>query len=270
MIELLLQKLSKLSSREEKFNVAREYLQILVLKILADAQVFQGMAFIGGTALRILYQIRRYSEDLDFSVIAKSKYDFDSITAVIKRELALQNIAVELKLQRGENKHSAVDNCMIHFTTILQEAGIAVARDQKLSVKLEVDTNPPEGAVLTDTIVNADFIFPVRHYDISSLMAGKLHAIMFRRFSKGRDFYDLLWYLSRKTEPNLTLLSNAIFQTAHKRIPLENGAWIKVLGEKLERTDFSNIRRDLLPFIQDPNEVELINATHFKDLLLGY
>ena len=265
MIELLLQKLSKLKSREEKINVTREYLQILVLKILADAQMFQGMAFLGETALRILYQVRRYSEDLDFSVTSKTKYEFEACTAAIERALELQNIAVELRPKRG-----VVDNCMIHFTSILQEAGIAVARDQKLSVKLEVDTNPPKGAVVTDTIVNADFIFPVRHYDIPSLMAGKLHAVMFRRFNKGRDFYDLLWYLSRKTEPNLKLLSNAIYQTENVKIPVEDGRWIKLLGEKLEKIDLSKMRRDLEPFIQDASEVELVEPKHFKALLSNY
>jgi len=265
VIDLLIQKLDKLHLREEKFNVAREYLQILVLKILADAQAFQGMAFLGGTALRIIYQLRRYSEDLDFSVTSKVKYDFDLITSAIKRELALQNVPVELKQNRG-----VVDHCMIHFTSVLQESGIAVARNQKLSVKLEVDTNPPKGAGVIDTIINADFIFPVRHYDIPSLMAGKLHAVMFRRFNKGRDFYDLLWYLSRRIEPNLKLLSNAIYQTEQKRITLENGQWVKLLQKKLGEIDFSKIRRDLSPFIQDQNELKLIEVKRFEALLLNY
>lgn len=263
MIDILLQQLSPLKTREEKFNVAREYLQIAVLKILSDAQAFQGMAFVGGTALRILYQVRRYSEDLDFSVTSKSKYNFEACTSAIERGFKLQNIAVELKTKRG-----VVDNCMIHFTSILQEIGIAVARDQKLSVKLEVDTSPPKGAEVTDTIVNSNFIFPVRHYDIPSLMSGKLHAVMFRRFTKGRDFYDLLWYLSRKTEPNLKLLSNAIFQTENKRIALEDGNWIALLRDKVAKVDFRKVRRDLEPFIQDANEAKLIDREYFEDLLL--
>jgi predicted nucleotidyltransferase component of viral defense system len=265
MIELLLQKLSQIRSREEKFNVAREYLQILVLKILSDAQAFQGMAFIGGTALRILFQIRRYSKDLDFSVTSKSKYKFDQITAAIARELELQNLAVDLKTKAG-----VVDNCMIHFTSVLQEAGIAVARDQKLSVKLEIDTSPPAGATFADTVVNADFIFPVRHYDVSSLMAGKLHAVIYRRFNKGRDFYDLLWYLSRKTQPNLKLLSNAIFQSEKERIELKEGRWIELLKKKLSAVDYRKVRRDLAPFIHDSNEVNLITAARFEQLLLKY
>jgi predicted nucleotidyltransferase component of viral defense system len=265
MIELLLQKLDNLKSREEKFNVAREYLQILVLKILSDAQAYQSMSFLGGTALRIIYQLRRYSEDLDFSLTSKDKYDFNDITSAIEREFALQNIPVELKKKSG-----VIDNCMIHFISVLQEAGIAVAKDQKLSVKLEVDTNPPEGAQVIESIVNADFIFPIRHYDIPSLMAGKLHAVMFRKFSKGRDFYDLLWYLSRKSKPNLRLLSNAINQTEKERIVLEGNKWISLLREKIATVDFRKIRRDIAPFIQDPNEVQLIDIKHFETLLLNY
>ncbi len=267
MIELLLQKISNLKTREEKYNVAREYLQILVLKILSDAQAFQGMAFVGGTALRIIYQLRRYSADLDFSTTSSSskKYNFTQITKAIQHELTLQNIAVELKKKTG-----IVDSCMIHFTSVLQEAGIAVAPDRKLSVKLEVDTNPPKGAVIIESVINADFIFPIRHYDIPSLMAGKLHAVMFRRFNKGRDFYDLLWYLSRKTQPNLKMLSNAIFQTNKEKTSLEDGGWIKLLLEKLSNVDYRKVRRDLEPFIQYTKEVELINEARFKELLLNY
>lgn len=265
MIDILLQKLSELKTREEKFNVAREYLQILILKILSDVQAFRAMAFVGGTALRILYQVRRYSEDLDFSITSKDKYDFNLLLEAVKHELTLQNIAVELK-----SKNGTIDNCMIHFTTVLQEVGIAVARDQKISVKLEVDTSPPKGATIVDTVVNADFIFPIRHHDIPSLMAGKLHAVMFRKFSKGRDFYDLLWYLTRKTAPNLALLQNAILQTEKRKTVLDEMKWIELLKEKLSKVDFAKVRRDVMPFIIDPTEVELITKKQFFNLLSSY
>lgn len=265
MKDILFHKLSFLKSREEKFNVTREYLQILLLKILADAGAFQSMAFIGGTALRILYKMRRYSEDLDFSITAKDKYNFEAYLGIITRELALQDISVQLKQKRG-----IVDGCSVNFTSLLQDADIAVAPNQKLSIKLEVDTNPPDGATIVDSIVNADFIFPVRHYDIPSLMAGKLHAVMYRRFSKGRDFYDLLWYLSQKIEPNLKLLSNAIFQTEEQRINLSKNRWIELLDDKLKKVDFAKIRRDLAPFIQDLKELELIELEYFQTLISSY
>ena len=265
MIDLLLQKLSELKTREEKFNVAREYLQILILKILSDAQSFGGIAFVGGTALRIIYHVRRYSEDLDFSVISKSKYDFDRIIDALRRELMLQNIDVELKSKKG-----VIDSCMIHFMAVLQEAGIAAARDQKLSVKIEVDTNPPKGAKVIEAIINADFIFPVRQYDIPSLMAGKLHAVMFRKFSKGRDFYDLLWYLTQKIEPNLLLLENAIVQSTGTKVSLQSGLWIKMLTDVLFAVDFDKVRRDVAPFIIDQNEVALLNKKSLIGLLTAY
>ena len=265
MIDILLHKIAQLNSREEKFNVTREFLQILVLKILSDAQAFRGIAFIGGTALRILFQVRRYSEDLDFSVTSKSPYDFVSIINSIDQTFRLQNIPVEIKSKRG-----VVDSCMIHFTSVLQLAGISVARDQKLSVKLEIDTNPPHGAELEDTVINSEFIFPVRHFDIASLMAGKLHAVMFRKFSKGRDYYDLLWYLSRKIEPNIKLLENAILQTEGERVALSERVWVALLKEKLVTSDYKKIRRDVQPFVIDANEVELITKESFLSLLASY
>jgi len=265
MIELLLQKLLRSYSREEKFNLTREYLQILILKILSDAQVFQSIAFLGGTALRIIYQLNRYSEDLDFSVIFRSKYDFQTITSALDRRLYLENIPHELKVKSG-----VIDSCMIHFTSILQEVGIAIAKDQKLSVKLEIDTNPPLGAKTMDSIINSDFIFPVRHYDIPSLMAGKLHAVMFRKYAKGRDFYDLFWYLTRKTQPNVKLLSNSIYQAEREKLSLDRNQWITLLKEKIIEKDFKKIRRDLEPFIHDSNELKLIDYKYFEMALSKY
>ena len=265
MIDLLKAKIAELKSREQKYNLTREYLQILALKILSDAQMFQSIAFIGGTALRILYRVRRYSEDLDFSVVKSELYNFEKILEILDRELYLLNIEVEFKKKRG-----VVDTLMINFVSVLQELGISVAKDQKLSIKLEVDTKPPAGAVTQETIVNADFIFPIRHYDLSSLMSGKLHAILCRKYTKGRDFYDLLWYLSRRTKPNLPLLENALFQTEKERHNLTKDSWQTLLKERFSKVDFKKARRDVEPFIEDFNEVGLIEETRFVQLLAWY
>ena len=265
MIDVIRQKLSGISTREQKFNVAREFLQIVVLKILSDAQAFAHIAFIGGTALRILYGVKRYSEDLDFSLVENNGYDFQALTEIVSKEIDLQNVKVELKKKSG-----IIDHCMINFPSILQDLQISVARDQKLSVKLEIDTKPPNGAIITETVVNSNFMFPIRHYDLPSLMSGKLHAILFRKFLKGRDYYDLFWYLSRKTEPNLQQLENAIYQTEKKKLRLTGSSWQRMLEEKFSTVNFRKVQSDVQPFIENRQDIEMLTEKHFRAALASY
>ena len=262
MIELLKAHISKGSNKQHQLNLLREFLQVLTLKILADDQFFRSAAFIGGTALRILYDVRRYSEDLDFSVTAAKHYDFDRSIANISQELKLRSLLVDLRTKKG-----TIDSCLISFKDLLLQLNLSRHANEKLSIKLEIDTNPPKGGELTDSVVNKEFIFPVRHYDLPSLMAGKLHAVLCRRFVKGRDFYDLLWYLSKSIEPNLKLLRNSIRQTESSPDSSPTDDWKGLLRTRISSLDFRKIRQDLEPFIEDETELQLITEGELLKLL---
>jgi predicted nucleotidyltransferase component of viral defense system len=193
-------------------NVAREYLQARILGSLQRVGAMIPLAFHGGTALRFLYASARYSEDLDFALErARPQYDFRAYLQAIQKELAAEGYTVELKVSDQKVVHSA----FVRFAGLLYELGLSPHRDQVLAVKVEVDTNPPAGAVLTTTVVRRHVTLQLQHHDRASLLAGKLHAVLQRPYLKGRDVYDLMWYLSDPDwpAPNLTLLSNALQQT---------------------------------------------------------
>ena len=149
-IELLKEKFKNIVNIEEKANKVREYLQILSLKILFYHNFFNNFAFVGGTALRIIYDLRRFSEDLDFSLVNKKNYSFKNVTEILEKELNRYGLKIELA--RREN--STVNICMLKFAGLLSELKISSIKEQKLSIKIEVDTNPPIGGKTLLTPVN--------------------------------------------------------------------------------------------------------------------
>jgi hypothetical protein len=193
-------------------NVAREYLQALILESMQHAGAMVPLAFHGGTALRFLFGILRYSEDLDFALEREPKlYDFRTFLRTVKGNLLTQGYQLELKVNDRKTVHSA----LIRFPGLLFDLGLSPHRDQVLSIKIEIDTHPPAGAVLATSLIRRHLLLRLQHHDPASLLAGKIHAILQRPYVKGRDLYDLLWYLSDRAwpSPNLVLLGNALGQT---------------------------------------------------------
>ena len=203
---------------QAKLNVLREYLQAYILRICHDYGLFRQCAFVGGTALRFLYGLPRFSEDLDFSLTDAAGYSFPELITKTKRELQLAAYNVSITYNDQRTVHYA----MVKFEGLLHDAGLSPHRDQKISVKLDIDTKPPSGAHLKTEVVNKFFPIAFLTYDISSMLAGKLHALLSRKYTKGRDFFDLGWYLSRWKDitPNIAFLVNALKQTGWKgKIP---------------------------------------------------
>ncbi len=205
-------------------NVTREYLQARILAALQRAGAMIPLAFHGGTALRFLYNSQRYSEDLDFALErARESYDFRGYLKEIRSGLTAEGYAVSLKVSDQKVVHSA----FVRFAGLLNELGLSPFRDEVLAVKIEVDTNPPAGAVLTTSVIRRHVPLQLQHHDRASLLAGKLHAVLQRPYAKGRDLYDLLWYLSDPAwpAPNLDLLNNALRQTGWAGPELTEGTW---------------------------------------------
>lgn len=249
-----------------KRSVAREYLQARILLALQDTGAFVNWAFVGDTALRFLFHLPRYSEDLDFSLDrAGSDPRFETRLRAVKHDLAAETYDVDVKLRET----SAVASAFIKFRGLLHEMGVSPHADEVLSVKVEIDVNPPEDAVLTTKVFRRFVLLNLLHYDRASLVAGKLHAILSRKYTKGRDLYDLAWYLADSTwpEPNLPFLRNALRQTGWKgQMPiLEN--WRAILGRKLAEVDWRKATDDVAPFLERPRDLELITPETFASLL---
>lgn len=250
-------------SSEEKINRIREFLQILALKILSDRGCFKNIAFVGGTALRIIHDLRRFSNDLDFSLVNKKGFDFESVVSDLEREIKLFGLDVEMK----PKVEKVVQSVFVKFPGVLSEAGVTAFREQKLAIKVEIDTNPPSGGIIQSSLINKTYLFTVTSFDLSSLFATKLHACLFRKYSKGRDFYDLIWYLGKKVEPNYKLLNNAIKQTEGKDMNLGRDNIKQFLVERLEHVDFSAAKKDVEPFLEDKQELSMFDYELLKGII---
>lgn len=260
MLDIIKQHINDRMSTEEKTQLVREDLQIIILKILYDLGMFKTMAFVGGTALRILFDLKRFSEDLDFSIIQEKDYDFNKLLQDLQYQLKKYGLNVDVK----ENDQNIVQTIMLSFKDILSSLGLSPLKSQKLSIRIEIDTNPPTGWGTDISLINKIYTFTVVHYDIPSLYAAKLCACFFRKYVKGRDFYDLIWYLGKKTIPNFELLNNAIKQVSSYKTMVTPQNFKDFLKTQLARIDFSYVRKDVERFLVDKKELGLID----KDLIL--
>jgi predicted nucleotidyltransferase component of viral defense system len=263
MIELLKQQFRVGMSGEDKINRVREFLQLTTLKIIYDKGYFHNLAFVGGTALRALFNLKRFSEDLDFSVINKKKYNFMQIVSDVEREFKLYGLNIEVKTKQDKT----VQNSFLKFGSLLKNLGLSNLEEQKLSIKLEVDLNPPKGWNIENTLVSNVYMINIVHYDLSSLYATKLHACFFRKYTKGRDFYDLFWYMGKRIKPNLELLNNAIKQTEGYEPHLTEDNLNEFMLAKLRKIDFEKVRNDAERFLEDKGELKLLQFEVIKNTL---
>ena len=248
-------------------NLAREYLQAQVLGALQRAGAMVPLAIQGGTALRFLYLIRRYSEDLDFALERPgAAYDFRATLEAIRADLAREGYPVEIG---RPSDRKVVHSAFVRFPGLLHELGLSGQRTETLSVKLEVDTRPPAGARLETTVVRRHVLLRIQHHDRASLLAGKLHAILQRPWPKGRDYYDLVWYLSDPgwPPPNLVLLNNALAQTGWNRPALDEESWVKSVRARLRSVKWESLAADVGPLLESPEERAILTEETLARLL---
>ncbi len=267
MKEFLKQQVGLKNNILQKRSIIREYLQARILQMLQDNGIFLNWAFLGGTALRFLYALPRYSEDLDFSLVDTSiNCDFEKVLGGIINTFNSENYTVNITTPKKKTVMSA----FIKFPGIFFEMGCSSRIEEVLSIKIEVDTNPPEGAEMETTIIRRFVTVNVNHYSKSSLLAGKLHAILSRQYTKGRDLYDFVWYLSDPLwpDPNLVLLNAALVQTSWKGPVLTKENWRKVLAERMSVLNWKSVKNDLVPFLERQEDLLLVSHENCIKLLL--
>jgi predicted nucleotidyltransferase component of viral defense system len=247
-------------------NLVREYLQARILESLQRSGAMIPLAFQGDTALRFLFSIARFSEDLDFALERPSaNYDFQSYLKVIQSVFTKEGYNIQIKINDQKTVHSA----FVQFYGVLYELNLSPQSNEALSIKIEVDTHPPEGAGLEVDLVRRYIPLRLQHHDRASLLAGKLHAILQRDYAKGRDLYELMWYLSdpQWPEPNLILLRNALMQTHWKGPAPEPGNWRGIIYERLKTINWDAALADVRPFLERPQEIDLLIMANFRRLL---
>jgi len=266
MKEYLASLVKRTNTPLEGKNLVREYLQARILESLQRSGAMIPLAFHGGTALRFLFSHRRYSEDLDFALEGnRENYDFRDYLKAIRSDLSPEGYQIEIKA----NDQKTVNSAFIRFPGLLYGMGLSPMQSEVLAVKIEVDTNAPKGAGLSTTIVRRFVVLRLHHYDKASLLSGKLHAILQRSYTKGRDIYDLLWYLSDPNwpAPNLILLNNALAQTNLKGDLITEENWKQLVWQKLQALSWSGIVEDVRPFVEPGFDLNLLTLDNFEKIL---
>jgi predicted nucleotidyltransferase component of viral defense system len=241
--------------KESELNAIKEILQEITLCALARTDFFKNAAFMGGTCLRILHGLPRFSEDLDFSLLSPdATFAWESTLRHLSLEFDAYNLHLETKDRSAADQ--AVKKAFLKedsFGKVLQLSYERNRSDtQKILIKLEVDTNPPAGATSESLMVRFPFPFSVHVHDLPSLCAGKCHALLCREYVKGRDWFDLLWYVSQEIIPNLDLLQAGLQQQGPwqgQSIDVSQ-EWLKnSLANKIESIDWHAAKREVLPFL---------------------
>ncbi len=255
-------------SSEEELNALKEITQEVALYSLYKAGFFQRVSFLGGTSLRILHNLDRFSEDLDFSTRSPEP-NFNIITYLEKAMEFMNTYGYNLSINQKISIDQNVRGRFLKDDSIKKTVLFKYQQDtrKKVKVKIEVDINPPIGANEQIKYLSFPVDFPIPVYDLPSLMSGKLHAILCRPFCKGRDWYDLLWYISQGVEPNLPFFKNALSQWGpwkNKSLSITPHFIQKELLKKVHLIKWNELVMDVRKFLtQEKKESLDIWGRHF-------
>jgi predicted nucleotidyltransferase component of viral defense system len=267
---------------EEHRNALKEIVQEISLLGLYRCGFFNKAAFYGGTALRIFYGLDRFSEDLDFSLVeADPNFRLKDFLKPLEDELSSFGFEMQVEEKRKSTR-SAIKSAFIKGDTQLHLLRIAAIKppvsglnpDEKLRVKIEIDTDPPGKANFEIKYQLLPVPFSVRLFDAPSLFAGKVHALLCRSWQnrvKGRDFYDYAWYLSRSIPLNIQHLQARLDQTGHlPKKKLEPEMLIEMLDERFDTIDFAKAKEDVKAFVSNQETLELWSADFFSQITRQY
>jgi predicted nucleotidyltransferase component of viral defense system len=255
----------EIKTSEQKRNAIHEVMQEITLAGLYRGGFFDKAAFYGGTCLRIFHELSRFSEDMDFSLIGKDEtFDLKSYFPSIIDEFkaAGRDVVITRKEKKKETK---VDSAFLKDDTAIYDVKFKTEKDFK--IKIEVDIDPPLGFTTEQKLSLMPFSFMTRCFTLPDLYAGKMHALLFRNWKtrvKGRDWYDFEWYV-RHNVP----LDFSHFQIRTKEfngMDMDMEVFITILKERLSSTDINMVRRDVLPFIQNPKELDIWSNDYFLQL----
>lgn len=266
----------------DRKNAMKEIMQEIVLCGLFRAGFFKRAAFYGGTALRIFYGLDRFSEDLDFSLKTTDlEFDLASYFPVLEKEVKAFGLNVEIQ-EKGKSKESTIRSAFLkgnsreHLLLFYadKKAVGSVAKNEVVKIKFEVDVNPPAFATFEHKYRLLPVPYEVQLYDMSSLFAGKIHAVICRAWQsriKGRDLYDYIFYLSRGAEFNQKHLRERLIDSGYISADADCSlAEIKkILLDRFDSIDFAQARRDVEPFIRDTSVLDIWSSDFFRQITDG-
>jgi predicted nucleotidyltransferase component of viral defense system len=265
------------SNKDEATQALREIMQEVALAGLYRKGFFEKAAFYGGTALRIFYRLDRFSEDLDFSLLQSDPdFSINFYLPAIVDEFEALGMHVSIK-EKQKTIETNIDSAFLKSETIWKELVLegvvpqqGLGQTASIKIKLEVDTMPPPGFETEEKLLLKPFSFYVKCFSLSDLFAGKMHALLFRKWKdnvKGRDWYDMEWYIRRGVPLNLSHFAlRALDSGDWNTETISQSEFRELLNAKIDAVNFSRIKDDIRRFIPDASVLNIWGARYFHDL----
>ncbi len=255
----------ELTTEQQKRNATFEVNQQIILAGLYNGGFFNEAAFYGGTCLRIFHGLQRFSEDMDFSLLAPSeKFDFTKYFQPIIDQFAIIGREVEIK-KKDKKNFGKVESAFLKDNTDVYD--IMFQTERAVKIKIEVDTQPPLKFNTEQKLILLPQSFMTRCFTLPDLFAGKMHALVYRAWKnrvKGRDWYDFEWYVRKGVSLDFTHLHERALQFNEEDITKES--FLEKLNERLATADINQVKADVLPFIRNQKELEIWSNDYFLQL----
>lgn len=264
-------------NKDEAQSALREIMQEVALAGLYRGGFFEKAAFYGGTALRIFQGLDRFSEDLDFSLLQPDPdFALDKYLDAIQTEFQALGMQVSIK-EKKKAKDTHVDSAFLKSETIWRELvleGIipqsGLSQQAGIKIKIEVDTVPPIGFETEEKLLLRPFSFYVKCFTLPNLFAGKMHALLFRKWKdnvKGRDWYDFEWYVKKGVRMDLKHFNERAHGSGDLGDEkLTEQQFRKLLTDRIDSVDMEKVKADAIRFIPNSARLDIWSKTYFADL----
>ena len=253
------------TTEQERRNAIFEVNQQVILAGLYNGGFFDVAAFYGGTCLRIFHGLQRFSEDMDFSLLAPDdKFDFTKYFQPIIDEFAIVGREVEIK-KKDKMGFGKVESAFLKDNTDVYD--VSFQTDKSIKIKIEVDTQPPLNFRTEQKLLLQPHSFMTRCFTLPDLFAGKMHALVYRGWKnrvKGRDWYDLEWYVRHNVPLDFAHLAERVSQFNNVEIRQEE--FMAQLKERLLSANINQVKSDVLPFVRNPKELDIWSNDYFVQL----
>ena len=268
----------KLGNKEEALQALREIMQEIALAGLQRAGFFEKAAFYGETALRIFYGLNRFSEDLNFSLLeVNPDFSLDKYLDAILTEFNSLGMEVSVK-EKQKTIQNNIESAFLKSETIWKELVLegvvpqsGLGQKASIKIKIEVDTMPPFGFETEEKLLLKPFSFYIQCFTISDLFAGKMHALLFRKWKtnvKGRDWYDMEWYIQNGIPLNLQHFALRAKDSGDwGKDTITPDEFLDLLKVKIDGVDLNRIKADISRFIPDPEVLTIWSPKYFQDLV---
>ena len=255
-----------LSTEQQKRNAIFEVNQQVILAGLYNGGFFDVAAFYGGTCLRIFHGLQRFSEDMDFSLLAPdNKFDFAKYFQPIVDEFAIVGREVAIK-KKDKKSFGKVESAFLKDNTDVYD--VSFQTDKSIKIKIEVDTQPPLSFRTEQKLLLQPHSFMTRCFALPDLFAGKMHALAYRAWKnrvKGRDWYDFEWYVRHNVPLGFAHLAERALQFNNEEIMRDT--FITQLKERLASANMNQVKSDVLPFVKNPKELDIWSNDYFVQLV---